>query len=137
MVVKRNELPEAGVKRFKSLAELGGGPRGRKGGPLPSAPRPREMSVDSQAEVSQRMEPVAKPQNEQPRNMQAQLPPTPDEDKDATAPAPPQKAFTGLPSNPRAKGPASPLHLRGKSSTGFNVLKVYIHIPFPSPVLVR
>jgi hypothetical protein len=136
MVVKRDELPEASVKKFKSLAELGGGPRGRKGGPLPSAPAPREISVDSQVEVSRRMEPVPKHQNEQPRNMQAQLPPTPDEDKDAAAPALPQKAF-GLPSNPRAKGPASPLHLRGKSSTGFNVLKVYIHIPFPSPVLVR
>jgi hypothetical protein len=69
-----------------------------------------------------------------------QLPPTPEEDKFAPAPAPPRKVFTGLglPSNPRAKGgPISPKHVRGKSSTGFNLMKVRIHLPFPSPVLIR
>lgn len=89
---------------------------------------PRKASVDSQASMAE----------EQPRNMEAQLPPTPDEEQeDDKVPAPPKKVFTGLPSNPRVKAPASPLHARGKSSTGFNVLKVYIRLPFPSPVLVR
>lgn len=71
------------------------------------------------------------------RKTEAELPPTPEEEQDTRVPVPPKKVFTGLPSNPRIKAPASPLHFRGKSSTGFNVLKVYICLPFPSPVLVR
>jgi hypothetical protein len=141
-------VPDQGLKKFKSLAELGNGPRGRKGAPMPTSaardlsvdsqrsdPVSRKGSVDSQANVPY----VSAPRpEEQPRNIESQLPPTPDEEQEDTrAPAPPKKVFTGLPSNPRVKAPASPLHFRGKSSTGFNVLKVYIRLPFPSPVLVR
>ncbi|OAL56659.1 hypothetical protein IQ07DRAFT_14129 [Pyrenochaeta sp. DS3sAY3a] len=141
-VVKRKALPGGTLKKFKSLAELGNGPRGGKGGPAPPTSAPRKASVDSQAsnnsqsdsssitlrggvaqqEETSRQEPVVN-----------KLPPTPDEDKNITtpAPAPPRKVFTGvgLPSNPRSKAPASPLHQRGKSSTGFNILKA--HRPAP------
>lgn len=146
-VVKRKALPEP-VKRFKSLAELGTARRGGKGGPLPATSAPRKPSVESQTssishdEVAPVKEQDVKPQaNEQQRDAPAlnPLPPTPEEDKTA-APAPPKKVFTalGLPSNPRAKGgPISPKHVRGKSSTGFNLLTVRIQIPFPSPVLIR
>jgi hypothetical protein len=58
-----------------------------------------------------------------------QLPPTPPEEK--STPVTPRKALV---SN---KQPASPLHARGKSNTGFNILKVLIELPFPSPVLLR
>jgi len=148
-VVKRKAVPEA-IKKFKSLAELGNGPRGRKGAPTSRTSAQRDVSVDSQqsnatlrnasVESKRDMPTPSEPQpnNEQPRNMRAELPPTPDEEKDeAKPPAPPKKVFTGLPSNPRGKAPASPLHMRGKSSTGFSVLKVYIRLPFPAPVLVR
>jgi hypothetical protein len=147
-VVKRKALAEQGLKKFKSLAELGNGPRGRKGAPIPPTSAPREASgdrqvskaappragVDGQTEVQE----STKAQPEEPlRNVQARLPPTPDDEKDTAGPTRPKQAFKGLPSNPRANPPASPLHMRGKSSTGFNVLKVYIHLPFPSSVLVR
>ncbi|KAA8615044.1 hypothetical protein PtrSN002B_008073 [Pyrenophora tritici-repentis] len=147
-IVKRKAVPEA-VKKFKSLAELGNGPRGRKGAPTSRTSAQRDESVDSQrsnatarnTSVDSKRDMSTSSEsrrNEQPRNMQAELPPTPDEEKDeAKPPAPPKKVFTGLPSNPRGKALASPLHMRGKSSTGFNVLKVYIRLPFPAPVLVR
>jgi hypothetical protein len=147
-VVKRKALAEQGLKKFKSLAELGNGPRGRKGAPMPPTSAPREASgdrqvskaalpkagVDGQTEVQESTK--AQPE-EPPRNVQARLPPTPDDEKDTAGPTRPKQAFKGLPSNPRTNPPASPLHMRGKSSTGFNVLKVYIHLPIPSPVLVR
>lgn len=145
-IVKRKAVPMPTIQRFKSLAELGQGPRGGKGGPMPPTSAPRKASVDSQAsdvsgsDASKSTNTTIRPQRE-PREALPlnQLPPTPDEDDLAPAPAPPRKVFTavGLPSNPRAKGPASPLHMRGKSSTGFNILKVHIHIPFPAPALVR
>lgn len=52
-------------------------------------------------------------------------------------PPPPRKAFIGLPSNPRSKSTdaRSPKHMRGKSSTGFDIMKVYI--PFPQPAYIR
>jgi hypothetical protein len=131
--VKRKALADQGLKKFKSLAELGNGPRGRKGAPGLPISAPRKASVDRQTSITE----PAKVQPEEPLLMQAQLPPTPDEEKDASVPTRPKQAYKGLPSNPRANGPASPMHMRGKSSTGFNVLKVYIHFPFPSPVLLR
>ncbi|CAE7205866.1 PAT1 domain containing protein [Pyrenophora teres f. teres] len=144
-VVKRKAVPEA-MKKFKSLAELGNGPRGRKGAPTSRTSVQRDESVDSQrsnstarnasVESKRDMRIPSEPQpNEQPRNMRAELPPTPDEEKDeAKPPAPPKKVFTGLPSNPRGKAPASPLHMRGKSSTGFNVLKAMRPAPPPPNV---
>jgi hypothetical protein len=142
-VIKRKALPDPALKKFRSLAELGQGPRGGKGGPLPSISAPRKASVDSEiSEPSQQDN--TNPVNEVPQEVKqvevaalGQLPPTPDEDKDTIPLAPPRKVFTGLPSNPRAKGPASPLYIRNKSSTGFNILKVYTHISFPAPVVLR
>jgi hypothetical protein len=147
-VVRRKAVPDQGLKKFKSLAELGNGPRGRKGAPMPPTSVPRDISVESQrSDAISRKGSVDSQANvpdvttaqaeEKPRNMDAELPPTPEEEQDTRVPAPPKKVFTGLPSNPRVKAPASPLHFRGKSSTGFNVLKVYIRLPFPSPVVVR
>jgi hypothetical protein len=149
-IVKRKALPAPATKKFRGLAELGTGPRGGKGGPLPPTSAPRKRSVDSQAsrtsqqEGAQLNEPNFEAQREElqrdlpPLN---QLPPTPEEDKGPTvALVLPQKALKaiGLPSNPRARGgPISPKHIRGKSSTGFSLLKVRIHLPFPSPVLIR
>ncbi|KAI8937786.1 hypothetical protein NX059_005484 [Plenodomus lindquistii] len=143
--VKMKALPEPTLKKFKSLAELGQGPRGGKGGPLPSAPVPNQASIDisapeansSKADMSSRIVEESKPEvpgnKVAPENIQQrakvpannQLPPTPDEDQNMGPPAPPKKTFTGvgLPSNPRSKGPASPLHMRGKSSTGFSALQ--------------
>jgi hypothetical protein len=132
-----------------SLAALGTGPRGGKGGPLPPTSAPRKKSVDSRAsdapgenlqtKVAEVTVQVQDQSGDAPT--QGQMPPTPEEDKSTTlAPAPPRKTFTplGLPSNPRAKGGSvSPLHVRGKSSTGFDLLKVRISIPFPSPVFFR
>ncbi|KAF1833814.1 hypothetical protein BDW02DRAFT_360939 [Decorospora gaudefroyi] len=128
--VKRKAVPEPGLKKFKSLIELGNGPRGRKVGPMPPTSAPRKASVDSKdsnaaprkASVDSQATTKIQP-DEHARVMEAQLPPTPDEDIAAPVPAPPKKVFAGLPSNPRAKGPSSPLHMRGKSSTGFHVLK--------------
>ncbi|KAL1796824.1 hypothetical protein ACET3X_005364 [Alternaria dauci] len=127
-VVKRKAIPDQGLKRFKSLAELTDGPRGRKGAPMPPTSAPRDLSVDSQRSDAMprkaSIDSQASIAEKQPRNMAAQLPPTPDEEQEnAKVPAPPKKVFTGLPSNPRMKAPASPLHARGKSSTGFSVLK--------------
>jgi hypothetical protein len=134
-VVKRKALAEQGLKKFKSLAELGSGPRGRKDVRMPPTSAPRDASVGRRAEVQK----ASKTQPGEPLlSVQAQLPPTPDEEED-TVPTMPKQAYKGLPSNPRANtnAPASPMHMRGKSSTGFNVLKVYIHFPFPPPVLLR
>jgi hypothetical protein len=70
-----------------------------------------------------------------------QLPPTSDQQppaKDAPLPAPPRKVFAGLPSNPRSKGsgtPTSAKHMRGKSSTGFDIIKV--NIPFPQTAHIK
>ncbi|KAF2856908.1 hypothetical protein T440DRAFT_383443 [Plenodomus tracheiphilus IPT5] len=143
--VKRKALPETAVKRFKSLAELGQGPRGGKGGPLPRTSASSKISVDSQASDTAPSKVTMGSQTSEdsniglsdatvtPENVQEeaqapannQLPPTPDEDQSMAPPAPPRKAFApiGLPSNPRSKAPASPLHMRGKSSTGFSVLQ--------------
>ncbi|KAH7078959.1 hypothetical protein BKA63DRAFT_488650 [Paraphoma chrysanthemicola] len=137
-VVKRKALPAiAAARKFKSLAELGTGPRGGKGGPLPPTSAPRKKSVDNQAsrtsqqEASEPKERVSEAYQEnfqRDRPTLNELPPTPEEDKPLiVAPVPPRKAVTaiGLPSNPRARGgaPISPKHVRGKSSTGFSLLK--------------
>jgi hypothetical protein len=57
-----------------------------------------------------------------------------DSESSLPPPPPPKKSYTGLPSNPRAKGPETPKHVRGKSSTGFDMLKV--NITFPPPALL-
>ncbi|KAI4956357.1 hypothetical protein J4E91_000568 [Alternaria rosae] len=144
-VIGRKAVPDQGLKKFKSLAELNNGPRGRKGAPMPPTSAPRNLSVDSQQSdaVSRKgsvdsqanMPEAAAPHPaEKPRNTDAELPPTPEEEQDTRVPAPPKKVFTGLPSNPRVKAPASPLHFRGKSSTGFNVLKAMRPAP-PIPTM--
>ncbi|XPS71492.1 hypothetical protein M3J09_003675 [Ascochyta lentis] len=135
--VKRKAVPGAGVKKFVSLFELNNGPRGGKPAPAPtSAPREvngdQEMGTSHSSKATTSKIPI--------RNGVAtsnRLPPTPPEEK--SVPSPPSKAFVGagLPSNPHTKQPMSPLHARGKSSTGFNILKVLIELPFPSPVFLR
>jgi hypothetical protein len=133
-VVKRKAVPEPGVKSFKSLAELGNGPRGRKGAPIAPTSAPRKEHVESQASMAESGESRPK---QNPPNMQAKLPPTPDEEKDETESlAQPKKVF-GLPSNPRVNALGSPVHVQSRSSTGLGALKVYIYLPFPPPVLVR
>jgi hypothetical protein len=136
--VQRKALPGVGVKKFVSLLELNNGPRGSKVKPPAPTSAPRKLSVDkdgdgdrlsntSQTSSARAQEPLSISTNNQ-------LPPTPPEDKSVLSP--PRKALVGLPSNPRAKSPMSPLHVRGKSSTGF-FLKVLIELPFPSPVFLR
>jgi hypothetical protein len=135
--VKRKALPEPAVKKFMGLGQLGTGPRGGKGGPLPPTSAPRKKSVDAQVPASDREDGFKAQEQQREAPVVNQMPPTPEDDK--SAPAPPRKvAALGLPSNPRARGgPISPMHVRGKSSTGFGLLKVRIHLPFPSPVLLR
>jgi len=144
-IVKRKAIPEA-TKKFKGLADLGT-VRGRKGGPLLAATSaPRKASIDghNSGAFNDHDATLATEQNvkvhanEQQRDAPAHntLPPTPDEDKSA-GPAQPRKVALGLPSNPRSKAPISPGHIRGKSSTGFHLLKVRIQLPFPSPVFFR
>ncbi|KAJ4331508.1 hypothetical protein N0V95_009872, partial [Ascochyta clinopodiicola] len=121
--VKRKAVPGAGVKKFVSLFELNNGPRGGRPAPAPtSAPREatgdQEMGAIHSSNAAQSKRPVRKQ-----IATSNQLPPTPPEEQNV--PSPPSKAFVGagLPSNPRTKQPMSPLHARGKSSTGFNILK--------------
>jgi hypothetical protein len=136
-LIPRKALPGAGVKKFVSLLELNSGPRGNKIKPPTSAPRDTNVPKDinggnvslSPPTGSARLQ--KKPLSVSTNN---RLPLTPPEDKSVVSP--PRKALIGLPSNPRAKSPMSPLHIRGKSSTGF-FLKVLIELPFPSPVLLR
>lgn len=130
--VKRKALPAPAAKKFMGLAQLGTGPRGGKGGPLPPTSAPRKKSVDSGTDEVKipvkEAEPTPQVVKQQEGPVVNQMPPTPEDDKySATAPAPPRKVYPalGLPSNPRAKGGLiSPQHVRGKSSTGFNLLKV-------------
>ncbi|EMD65472.1 hypothetical protein GGP41_010357 [Bipolaris sorokiniana] len=130
-VVKRKAVPEA-VKAFKSLAELGNGPRGRKAVPTAPTSAPKRENVESKVSVS-KMD-SSQPKKNLP-NMQAQLPPTPDEEKEDTASlAHPKKVF-GLPSNPRVNSLGSPVNVQGKSSTGLSVLKA--QRPAPSPPTVN
>ncbi|KAF1913846.1 hypothetical protein BDU57DRAFT_324467 [Ampelomyces quisqualis] len=139
---KRKALPAPAAGKFLSLAQLGTGPRGGKRGPLPPTSAPRKKSVDAQAPVSNQKETMqlkeeegqgrdSKQQRDAPQVNQP--PPTPEEDKFVAAPAPPRKVFTGLglPPNPRARGPISPKHVRGKSSTGFNLFKAQRPAPPP------
>jgi len=157
--IKRRALPEAAVKKLKSLAELGHGPKGRIGGLLDGASTSRKDSVDRQAQDANASNvtmdsrasedstsdssdlTVTLDNHQQPEEAPAnnELPPTPDDDQNMAAPTRPQKALAALslPSNPRIRAPASPMHLRGKSSTNFNPLQVRIHLPFPAPVLIR
>ncbi|KAL6703766.1 hypothetical protein ACN47E_009065 [Coniothyrium glycines] len=136
-IVKRKALPEPGLHKFKSLAELNQGPRGGKGGPLPPISAPREGGADNQTTDTDQSQDT-RPQEAQTETkgplVVSQLPPTPDDEKDSLPLAPPRKVFTGLPSNPRANGPTSPLHLRGKSSTGLNILKAHRPAP-PIPTM--
>lgn len=130
--VKRKAVPETGVKKFVSLLELNNGPRGGKPVPAPtSAPRETSSGINAADTTISRI-PVKKD-----ISANTQLPPTPPDEN--SVPSPPRKALVGigLPSNPRTKQPTSPLHARGKSSTGFNILKVLIDLPFPSPVFLR
>ncbi|KAF2110055.1 hypothetical protein BDV96DRAFT_220147 [Lophiotrema nucula] len=158
-VVKRKPAPQV-MKKFKSLAELGNGPRGR-------GPRPPTRSDDSTVTITQpstaqssvtqpeelpkipnpflSLEEVSDSRNaisgDRPSlptidvQRQPDLPPTPPSEKPASPPATipaPIPASTrrspaiGLPSNPRSRSQdaaASPKHARGKSSTGFNIMK--------------
>lgn len=136
--VKRKELP-----KFTSLAELGKGPRGGKGGPLPQ-PRARKpsfeaesdedrgrSSVRSNAESKIREAPTPRLREraapiDTPPSVNNPLPPTPNEEPVAAPPPPTKKPFggMGLPSNPR--------HKKGKSSTGFDFLKSATS-PLPQP----
>ena len=135
--VKRKAVPGAGIKKFVSLLELNNGPRGGKLAPTPtSAPRKlsggQEMGIIHSSNAAPSKMPARKEVV-----VSNQLPPTPPDEK--TVPSLPSKALVGvgLPLNHRTKQPMSPLHTRGKSSTGFNILKVLIELPFPSPVLLR
>ncbi|KAH8707172.1 hypothetical protein GQ44DRAFT_491189 [Phaeosphaeriaceae sp. PMI808] len=143
-VVKRKAVAVMGAKKFISLAQLGSGPRGGKGGPLPPVSIPRKTTTNSQEPSSSKeegpRERVGEVVNERRQNQPElnQLPPTPEEDKvNTAAPAPPRKAVAalGLPSNPRRGGPISPKHVRGKSSTGFNLLKA--QRPAPRPPMMK
>ncbi|KAJ4357549.1 uncharacterized protein N0V89_002125 [Didymosphaeria variabile] len=126
--VRRKPLP-----KFTSLADLGNGPRGGKGGPLPQ-PRARKQSLeDTEDDRGRTMvrndgaetvprENAPPKLREQPTPMVAPrivnpLPPTPKDESVAAAPIPSKKPFggMGLPSNPK--------HKKGKSDTGFDVLK--------------
>ncbi|OAG10745.1 uncharacterized protein CC84DRAFT_493038 [Paraphaeosphaeria sporulosa] len=127
--VKRKPLP-----KFTSLADLGNGPRGGKGGPMPQ-PRARKQSFEADTDeergrTASRNDTVEpQPREYAPPKLRDQLtpmdaprivnllPPTPTDE--STTPAPPpssKKPFggMGLPSNPR--------HRKGKSDTGFDVL---------------
>lgn len=126
--VKRKVVPGPGIKKYIGLLELNNAPRGGKTAPAPtSAPR----ATGAHQEAASKL-PIRK---DMPTNNQ--LPPTPPEEQ--SAPSLPRKALVGvgLPSNPRTKQPTSPLHARGKSSTGFNILKVLIELPLPPPAFLR
>ena len=126
----------------------------------PSPPRKEESrrpSPHRKDAVQRKPTPPRPSEEEAPRNAlsgirptfsaESQLPPTPDEQpaappKDSSLPLPPRKVFAGLPSNPspRMKGPDPPTptsvkHTRGKSSTGFDLMKV--NIPFPSKAYLK
>ena len=107
-VLKKNS--SSTVKKIKSLADLSRGPRSAQNISVPALPAPRKASVDSQMPASA----LSSKNNA------------------ANVSAPPRKISTnpGLPSNPRPKTPLSPLHVRGKSSTGFNLFKVCLRYPF-------
>ncbi|KAJ4286227.1 hypothetical protein N0V90_013261 [Kalmusia sp. IMI 367209] len=130
-VVKRKPLA-----KFTSLAELGNGPRGGKGGPLPQ-PRVSKQSVEEKSSEDRPVAAASKNvvdrtprENKALDNLQAEersvpkdvprvinpLPPTPKDDTPAPPP-PSKKPFggMGLPSNPK--------HKKGKSNTGFDLLK--------------
>lgn len=135
--IKRKAIPGAGVKKFVSLLELNNGPRGSKPAPAPTS-APRTTKADQEpGTIPNSNATFSKIPVRKENLVSSQLPPTPPEEK--SGPSPPRKALVGvgLPSNPRTKQPMSPLHARGKSSTGFNILKVLIELPFPSPVFLR
>ena len=135
--VKRKAVPGANVKKFVSLMELNNRPRGGKPAPAPTS-APRETSSDQETSaISNSTAAPSKIPIRREVSTGSQLPPTPPEEK--SVPSPPRKALmgVGLPSNPRTKQPMSPLHTRGKSSTGFNILKVLIELPLPPPALLR
>lgn len=125
--VKRKPLP-----KFTSLADLGNGPRGGKGGPLPQ-PRARKQSLETDAEQERgrtavRNEAASLPREYTPPKLREQtapidaprivnpLPPTPKDEPFAAPPPSSKKPFggMGLPSNPK--------HRKGKSDTGFDIL---------------
>jgi hypothetical protein len=132
--VQRKPLPGANVKKFISLLELNG-PRGGKMKSQAPTSAPRKSSVDKgvdESRISNSSQTNNAQAQKEPQSLSVnQLPPTPPEDKSILSP--PRKAI-GLPSNPRIKSPKSPLHIRGKSSTGF-FLKVLIELFFPLTVL--
>ncbi|KAF2007359.1 hypothetical protein P154DRAFT_558631 [Amniculicola lignicola CBS 123094] len=137
--VKRKALPTQAVKKFMSLAELRGGPRANRrpssgdeavprkpvGGDRPVLPPPvseREASISpertsKQSTLSSAPAPAPAPAPQLPPKPAA-LPAIPQNLKaERPAPAPPKKNgfMGGLPTNPK--------HSRGKSSTGFDMLK--------------
>ncbi|KAF2440358.1 hypothetical protein P171DRAFT_99607 [Karstenula rhodostoma CBS 690.94] len=126
--VRRKPLP-----KFTSLADLGNGPRGGKGGPLPQ-PRARKQSLETDAEENRGRTVVRTstaeqlPRESAPPKLREQtapmdvprmanpLPPTPKDEPVAGPPPSSKKPFggMGLPSNPK--------HRKGKSDTRFDVL---------------
>ncbi|KAH7126754.1 hypothetical protein B0J11DRAFT_285406 [Dendryphion nanum] len=140
--VKRKPVPAA--KGF-SLADLGAGPRGRK--PVANEQdNPRRPSVArSENETPAPRAPSANRANLSKQELpappihqdkaEAPLPPPPPEKEQLTLPPAPRKAL-GLPSNPRAKGQDTSMsskHIRGKSSTGLDIMKVYTYLSPPKP----
>jgi len=155
--VKRKAIP-----KFKSLADLGVGPRGGKNGPKPPVAPTKNKSNESVATItmaaiaqeraakasnrSQSVEEVSRKPLPPIRptvsaiEARTELPPTPDEQlPDIPPPAPPKKVL-GLPSNPRARNqetPTSAKHTRNKSSTGFNLINSKVYILPPKRVYIR
>ncbi|KAJ8110288.1 hypothetical protein OPT61_g6835 [Boeremia exigua] len=134
--VKRKAVPDSGVRKFVSLLELKNGPRGGKPTPAPTS-APRATSAGSgTGTMSSTDTPPSKIPVKKEISASNQLPPTPPDEQ--PGPSPPRKALVGvgLPSNPRTKQPTSPLHARGKSSTGFNILKAQRPAP-PVPTIKK
>lgn len=143
-VPKRKPLGSNAMK-FVSSVENEDAPRGRQGAPLPPTSAPRAVNTNPNTDEARTItaytnmsQAKKEPSNGYEGSVQGldRMPPTPPREEEKTAPSPPRKALINA-NLPLSTHPTSPLHQRGKSSTGFNILKVYIHLPFPSPVFIR
>jgi hypothetical protein len=161
---KRKPLPGSSlVKKFPSLADLKSVPRGRKPS-MPSVERDSVSSKKSNEDswhtgtpasqaAAYRKASLSQPSTDESTSRKAssidrpdpsksqlsfELVPAPQEPLEETiarAPPPPRKAYVGLPSNPRAKAQEPTVtHIRGKSSTGFDVIKVCLAFPAPAHI---
>ena len=136
--VKRKPVP---VMKGFSLADLGAGPRGKKPVANEQDNSRRPLVARSENETSARSaasgyrvnlskQELPAPPVQQVKE-EAPLPPPPSEKPQPALPSQPRKAI-GLPANPRVRSQESSMnnkHVRGKSSTGLDIMKVYI--PFP------